>query len=397
MAVEGRVRDMAGADGALETDRGIVFVPLTVPGDLVRVTRVRKRGKVLRGEGVVILEASPARRDPPCAIVDRCGGCPWMPIADAKQAELKRERVERARLGVDVQWHQGSTQGYRQRARLAWRGRSLGYRERRGKHVVDAPICLVLDEVRAQVWERLRTLADVLAGEGEISIGPADEGAVALLRTRSAQPPELYARCPNLIDELLRGVVLDVDGTRAEWGVSEEAYSVDGSRLVSPIGGFAQGHGVLNEALVQHVGSQTPSDRSVLELYCGAGNLSVRLAREASSWTGVELDGDAVRACRTNLKARGLRGKVVEASAESFPDGRFDVIVLDPPRPGAREAVQRIPQTRAERVVYVSCHLATLERDVKILGAAGYRLESCAAFDMFPQTPHLELVATLVR
>lgn len=395
MGFEGRVRDMAGADGALETERGIVFVPLTVPGDLVRVARVRKRGRVLRGEGVEILEPSKSRREAPCSIVERCGGCPWMPITDAKQAKLKRERV--AKLGVDVAWHQASTTGYRQRARLAWRGRALGYRERRGKNVVDAPSCVVLDEARSAAWTRLRTLSDVLRGQGEILLGPAERGVVAALRTRSPQDPGLYQRCPGLVDEVLRGVVLEVDGARAQWGAQHESYEVDGGTLTSPIGGFAQGHGALNEALVQYVGAQTPSGSGVLELYCGAGNLSVRLAREASSFVGVELDADAVSACRANLKARGLRGKVVESSADAFPEGRYDVVVLDPPRAGARDAVARIEATRAQTVVYVSCHLATLQRDLKVLSDAGYRLERCAAFDMFPQTPHLEVVATLVR
>ena len=95
------------------------------------------------------------------------------------------------------------------------------------------------------------------------------------------------------------------------------------------------------------------------------------------------------------MKRRGLRGKVKEASAEEFPAGRYDVVVLDPPRTGARDAVRRIAETRAERIVYVSCHAATLERDLAILDDAGYSLERCAGFDMFPQPPHLEIVATL--
>ena len=394
-SVEGRVRDMAGADGVLESDHGVIFVPRVVPGDVVRVESIRRRGKTLRGRLARLLEASPDRRQPPCDIVDRCGGCPWMPIADARQAALKRARV--ARLGQDAQWHEAATLEYRHRARFAWHGRTLGYRERSGHRIVDVERCVVLDAPRHAAWTRLRTLVELLSGEGEILLGPAGDGAVALLRTDAAQSGELYARCPALLDDALRGIVLEVAGARASWGETQESYVVDGGLLASPIGGFAQGHGVLNEALVQHVASQVPEEARVLELYCGAGNLSVRLARSASAWLGVELDADAVEACRHNLRSRGLRGKVIEASAEAFPPGRWDVVVLDPPRAGAREAVARIGATKAERVVYVSCHLATLERDLRALDDAGYRLESCAAFDMFPQTPHLELVATLVR
>ncbi len=386
---------MAGADGALPSDHGVIFVPLAVPGDHVRVTGLKRRGKVVRAEIEQVLEASPHRREPPCQVVHACGGCPWMPMSDEHQATLKRQRV--AALGVDVQWHQASTLGYRQRARLAWHAASqpsLGYRARRTNRVVDVPECVALDEARQTAWTRLRTLADTLAGQGEIHLGPCDQGAVALLRTTSAQRGDLYRRCAAALDDALRGVVLDVDGARASWGETNEAYRVDGARLVSPVGGFAQGHGALNEALVQYVGEQVGADKRVLELYCGAGNLSVRLAREATSWTGVELNADAVQACRTNLSTRGLAGKVVEASAEAFPSGSFDVVVLDPPRAGAKEAVARMASTRATRVVYVSCHLATLQRDLKTLAEQGYVLKSCAAFDMFPQTPHVEVVAS---
>ena len=387
---------MAGADGALPSDHGVIFVPLAVPGDHLRVTRLKRRGKVLRAQIDQLLEPSPQRREPPCPVVGACGGCPWMPMSDEHQAKLKRERV--ATLGAQVQWHQATTLRYRQRARLAWHASthtSLGYRARRANRVVDVPECLVLDDVRQAAWTRLRTLSDCLQGEGEILLGPCEDGAIALLKTTSAQSGVLYQRCAELVDDALRGLALDVDGATAVWGETHESYVVDGARLISPAGGFAQGHGALNEALVQYVGAQVGVQQRVLELYCGAGNLSVRLAREASSWTGVELNADAVQACRANLSARGLEGKVVEASAEAFPAATFDVAVLDPPRAGAKEAVARLASTRAKRVVYVSCHLATLQRDLNTLAEQGYVLKACAAFDMFPQTPHVEVVATL--
>jgi 23S rRNA (uracil1939-C5)-methyltransferase len=136
----------------------------------------------------------------------------------------------------------------------------------------------------------------------------------------------------------------------------------------------------------------------VLELFAGSGNFSVLLARHAASLTTVESDPRAVMQARMNLSSRGLPARVVEADAD-----RFDVpaavrtVVLDPPRAGARGAVTHIGRSKARRVVYVSCDVATLARDVATLGPAGFRLQDLEMFEMFPHTSHVEVLAILER
>ena len=140
------------------------------------------------------------------------------------------------------------------------------------------------------------------------------------------------------------------------------------------------------------------ADRSLVELYAGAGNLTVRLARSARTVTAVESDRDAVEALRANLAARGLANvKVHEEAVEArVKPWKADVVVLDPPRSGAKEACALLTSSPVRRVVYVSCDPESLGRDLLTLSAK-YSLARLTAFEMFPQTALVEVVATLAR
>ena len=136
----------------------------------------------------------------------------------------------------------------------------------------------------------------------------------------------------------------------------------------------------------------------VLELYSGAGNMSVLLAAGAARFESVESSPSAVEAARENLRSRELPGKLVCGRAEGHAKGAtIDVLVLDPPREGALAALEAALMRRPAKVVYVSCQPSTLGRDLGLLQRAGYALVAVSAFDMFPQTAHLESVVTLTR
>ena len=161
----------------------------------------------------------------------------------------------------------------------------------------------------------------------------------------------------------------------------------------------AQAHAGLNDALARHVAAEAaPEGKRVLELYAGHGNLSVLLARGAAAFRAVEQDGPATEALRANLAARGLAARVHAGDAAEARLEDAEVVVLDPPRSGAREVARRLAEPNGvERVVYVSCDPATLGRDLATLTAGGWTVERAVAFDMFPQTPHVETVVTLER
>jgi len=229
------------------------------------------------------------------------------------------------------------------------------------------------------------------------------ERAVAALRSDAPQPPELYRELEALVEGgTLAGAALRVAGASvdATWGEPRERREhPDGAPLWGTVAGFSQAHDEVNRALVSRVVELAdPDGKGVLELYCGTGNLTVALARAAEPLTAVEQDADAAQACRENLRDRGLRATVRTGDAERYrPSSRPDVAVLDPPRQGAPGAIRRLIDLGVPEIVYVSCDPPTLGRDLRSLAEAGYRLTDAVAFDMFPQTAHVEGVVRLER
>jgi 23S rRNA (uracil1939-C5)-methyltransferase len=176
----------------------------------------------------------------------------------------------------------------------------------------------------------------------------------------------------------------------------------DGLPLRLAPGGFGQASERANTALGRYVAERVHerpnvAAASMVELYAGSGNLSVLLAREVGELVCVESDRDACDAARANLAARALVGRVVEADAGAFAwASGVKLVLLDPPRTGARPVAERLLESRVQGVVYVSCDAQTLGRDLGVLVNA-YEPKSVATFEMFPQTSHVETVVVLER
>ena len=141
-----------------------------------------------------------------------------------------------------------------------------------------------------------------------------------------------------------------------------------------------------------------PAGKTVFELHAGSGTLSVGLAKDAASFSSIESASPAVQCAKENFALRGLSGKlrVSDADALAIPAG-LDLVVLDPPRQGARKVCENIARARPKKVVYVSCDPATLARDLEVLGAANYVAERVLTLELFPQTSHVETVVALTR
>ena len=167
-------------------------------------------------------------------------------------------------------------------------------------------------------------------------------------------------------------------------------------------GSFSQGNALLHDTLLRSVLGLAGRGLDLLELCSGAGFFTLELARRFERVVAVETAPPALADLRFNLASADLRNvEVVEGTAEeacaAMRPGRFDTIVLDPPRVGLGEGATRaMARLGAERIVYLSCDPATLARDLTLLLEAGYRIEDMSAFDLFPQTPHVEALAGLV-
>jgi 23S rRNA (uracil1939-C5)-methyltransferase len=434
-----------GGDGVgiieKDGDRRAVFLRGVAPGDRVRAaidfSRRPARGRVLE-----LLQAGAGRVAPACPYTDACGGCDWMHIGTGTQARLHAEALANAlSFGsahvkplpgstlpgspLPVSIIAGAPLGYRTRARL--HVRSSGGRAVVGMHgasshrPAEVDACIVLHPAIECARLAIPALFEGTHGEGEVQIalGPlADDPSreptrLSVLDVRwpgGPLPAAFYGRLERaMIDGPLKGARVYAGEAKVPATVGDPTpwmRGFDGLPLRLPPGGFAQASEEGNSVLCRHVdelaGSVLPADRSgrVLELYAGAGNFTIALARLSKRVTSVESSPEACRAAQENLKARALDAKVVtsDAAAYAIPDG-LHLVVLDPPRAGAREAATRLAESNARAILYVSCDPATLSRDLGILagGKASFRATAALAVEMFPQTSHLESVVLLER
>ncbi len=406
--LSGTVRALArGGDAVVDTALGTVFVAGAYPGEDIDLQIEEKRGGALRGRLLQIQKVSPDRRESPCTYADRCGGCPWISLGEdvartAKEAFL-REAVRDAFDG-GIAWETGASLAYRRRARLRFEKGRLGYRASRSRRLVDVSSCVVLQDPLNHALEAFRRdLLPGLAGEGELRMARSGEGVVLHLSSDRSQSPTFYQSVQSFVAETpeVIGLAMSLDGIRAAFGdPQEKVWATDEHLLIGPEAGFSQAHD-LNDALVARVVKACQGAESILELYAGHGNFSVHLARVTESLVAVEIDRPATDALRENLKRRGLSARVVAADAAKYPKpprGGFDVMVLDPPRVGAKDVIARMAgEPLPRRVVYVSCDTSTLGRDVRALVSLGFSITSVAALDLFPQTAHVESLVILDR
>jgi 23S rRNA (uracil1939-C5)-methyltransferase len=401
---------------------------------------VRRHRQHDEGELLEVLRPSPERVAPPCVHFGVCGGCalqhldPRAQLA-AKQRELAESlaRVGRVEPRRWLPPLAGPTTGYRRRARLGAkyvpkRGRVLvGFRERAKPYVAALDACAVLapplDALIAPLSALLTGLASRQAiPQIEVAVG---EDATALV-FRVLEPPNaadlaaLHAfgeerglrihLQPAGMDSVrwLRTPDAAWDAARAEdepWlHYTLPAHDV---RLAFRPTDFVQVNAAVNRALVAQALDELqlgPGQR-VLDLFCGLGNFTLPLARRVGEVVGIEGEAGLVARARHNAALNGIGNASFHVADLAAPDGggaalagRFDRVLLDPPRAGAIEVLPRVAALGAGRIVYVSCHPGTLARDLEALcHVHGYRLEAAGVIDMFPHTTHVESMAVLER
>lgn len=398
--------------------RRAVFVRGVAPGDVVeaefeadttplRASKVRRR-----------LVEGPGRRSPPCRYFDRCGGCSWMHLTPERRAEARVELVRSTVLraleeppGLAIVDHPApSEERYRTRARLALRNGGgsaplVGYRPFRGSGVVNVEACLVLEPRLEGIIGLLREALAGSRGEGEARVALGLGGLPAFDLTWAGElAPRFFERLERFVEGAnLGGAALRLAGARAPLVVGDPRVVTegpDGLPLEVPSGGFAQANPAITRLLAAHVRAElAPEGKRLVELYAGAGTLTVALAPSAADYVAVESDAAALEAARRNLAARALSVRTRQADAASYSfEPRVDGVIIDPPRAGAApELIERLAATRRGQLLYVSCDPVTLARDAAALHRAGYIAESLHTFDMFPQTDHVETVLHLSR
>lgn len=407
-----------------------VFVEGVLPGEEVRCTYTAHRGRHDEARVLEVLAPAPERVEPRCAHFEICGGCALQHLDPTAQLTRKQRWLldSLAHIGK-VQPEQvlepltGPVWGYRRRARLGVKyvtkkGRVLvGFRERRGPYLADLHRCEILDERVGGLLEELARLIETLSIRDRLpQIEVAGGDAIMSLNLRVLAPPsatdlaqlQSFGKRHGLTLYLQPGGVDSVRPLEISPAPSVLSYRLAGGlELEFQPQHFIQINAALNRALVERARELLeigPEDR-VLDLFCGLGNFTLALGRRAREVVGVEGDDGLVEWAGRNAAHNGIANAAFYAAdlasdlaGQPWIQGGYDRILLDPPRSGALELMPWLATLSARRIVYVSCHPATLARDVgELVHRFGYRLESVGVLDMFPHTAHVESMAVLAR
>jgi 23S rRNA (uracil1939-C5)-methyltransferase len=401
-------------DGVALHDGQRIFLPLTAPGDLVRARLADGRAEIIG------FDTQGARAAPRCSHFGACGGCALQHLTPETYAAAKTAWLAGALrqhgLAAEIKPLRGLPAGTRRRARFsiarpksAKAPAELGFQARASHRIVDLRDCAVLHPALLALAAPLRRLAPSVLAPGERGAATATRGDSGLdLLLDVAAPPALaglealaeFARAQDLARLVWRvagGGVTPVAQNRPP-RIAFAGIAVD-----LPDEGFLQASPEADAVLIAEVLAGVGEARAVADLYAGIGTFSLPLAARAAVHA-VEQDAAAVAALAAAAARAGLGHRLscerrdLDARPLS-PDefARFDTVVFDPPRAGAKAQSATLAKSRVPRIVAVSCNPATFARDARTLADGGYRLGPIQPVDSFLWSPHLELVATLDR
>lgn len=405
----------ARGDGMAAFEGSRVFVPLTVPGDRVRVRLGESKGEGLRGELLEVLEPGPGRGAPACGHFGTCGGCTLQHMEDEGYAAWKvglvRTALARVRLD-DVPFAPlaRTGPGGRRRARLAAlrRGKRvwLGFNKRLSHRLVDLAACPVLSPRLTALLAPLRTiLAEVLPEGGGCDAVLADlDGGIDLVLVG---PPKLDLNARERLVAFAEAAGV----ARLSWQPGERdpvepvahrspvAVRFAGVPVVPPPGSFLQASAAGEAALVAAVLDAVGDAGRVADLFAGLGTFSIPLAQR-SSVHAAEGDGPALAAlarAAQGLRLTSERRDLFENPLTPKELARYDAVVFDPPRAGAAEQSKALAQSGVPLVVAVSCNPASFARDARTLVDGGYAFRRVYPVDQFLWSAHVELVGVFTR
>jgi len=382
MSVERIVRLAARGDGVTESGR---FVPMTAPGDLVAAD-----GTVTPG---------PHHQAPPCRHFPECGGCQLQQVDDAAYAEFLKDRIAAAlaqqglTAGEILEPHLSPPRS-RRRASLKAAGGSVGFNAEASHRIVDMRECHIL---RPELFALVAPLRRLLKGRAGVTMTLADQGVDLLLEGVSVEGLEAtesmiaFAR-----DQGLARLALD-DGYGAQtiWEPEPVTISLSGVPVALPIGAFLQATAEGEAALVAAVREAGGDAAIIADLFAGLGTFALALPGKIYAAEGARDAALALKAAGRGLFVdhRDLFRRPLDATELN----RFEAVVLDPPRAGAKELAPHLAASSVPRLAYVSCNPNTFARDARELVDGGYRLDWVRPVGQFRWSTHVELAAAFSK
>ncbi|TAE57914.1 MAG: 23S rRNA (uracil(1939)-C(5))-methyltransferase RlmD [Nostocales cyanobacterium] len=442
--IEVEISDLSDTgDGVGKFEQRVVFVPDTVPGDrlLVRLTHVKP--KYAHAIPLQIIQASPQRIRPSCIVADKCGGCQWQHIEYQYQLQAKQNQVVQAleRIGgfknppVNPILTTLASLGYRNKVTyplgISATGQiQTGYYQKGTHQIINLNQCPIQDqrlnpflaEIKQDIKQQGWTIYDEKRHQGEIRhlslrIGRRTGQILLTLIVKNGKLPNIENQAQQWLQRhpQLVGVCLNRNSDRTNAIFGKETECIAGiPYLTEEFAGlefqirpdtFFQVHTETAEALLQLIQKELnlQGHETVLDAYCGIGTLTLPLAKQAREIIGLEVQPAAIDQAIFNAQHNGINNVkfLVGAVEKVLPNLDIipDIVLLDPPRKGCDvNVIKSLLNLKPKSIVYVSCKVATLARDLKMLCDQGsYQLRKVQPADFFPQTSHVETAAFLER
>lgn len=423
VAIEGLTNE---SRGVAHYDGKAVFVEGALPEEVVRCQTIKRTSKYDIAKVLEVMQPSADRVQPKCSAAGICGGCSLQHMSEASQIHAKQQvlldnlrQIGKVSPAAILPPLTGPAWHYRRKARLGVKvvpkkgGVLVGFREKQSGYLAVMDSCVVLDERFSSLILPLRELIakisiakripqiEIAAGDDDAvlvfrHLEPLTESDLELLRDFADNHQlsiMLQPQGPDSIQPLVPGKQRLLEYRLDDWGITIQFRPTDFTQVNASINRLMIARAL--ELLAPEEGDE------VLDLFCGIGNFTLPLARVSSRVTGIEADSVLVEMARRNASLNELNNaEFITADLYDAPlDGSWlhrswDRILLDPPRSGAMEVIERLPELQPKRIVYVSCNPATLARDADLLvNKHAFKLTAAGVMDMFPHTKHVESIA----
>lgn len=415
--------------GVARRDGKAVFVAGALPGERVRALIHDRHRNYDEAATTEVLQASSDRVAPRCAHFGVCAGCVLQHLDPVAQIAAKQKVLidNLARIGnvspaTVLPALTGEPWGYRRRGRLSVRhvekkGRTLvGFRETNGKYVADIEQCHVLDPRIGQRIDRIGALVSAMDAQSslpQIEIAIADNAIALVFRHLNPLSEADRLRLIDFAKQEDIAVLLQPgnnDTVHTLWpeqiDLSFGIPHYDITLNFRPLD-FIQVNGPMNERMIEHALAllDVQPEENVLDLFCGLGNFTLPIARQARSVVGIEGEHGLVERARQNALGNRIGNAdffVADLSTDQrhteWAARRYHKLLLDPARAGADKVIEWLPSKHLQRIVYVSCHPGSLARDAGMLvHQHGFKLKCAGVMDMFPHTAHVESIAVFER
>lgn len=417
--------------GIAHVDERAVFIDQALAGERVRFKYTRLTSKIAEGRAEEVLQASSERVTPRCDAFGRCGGCSLQHMDSRAQIMLKQETMlkQLKHIGGVVPGHVleplcGDVWGYRTKARLGVRYVAkkdkvlVGFRERGSSFITETVRCEILHpDVGLIISELAECISQLELKQRipQIEVAVGDKQTVLVVRHLEPMPGydreklSTFAKKHELVIMLQAG---SPDELEPLWPqISEPLYYVledFDTRIEFQPADFTQVNYQINRNMIKRAIDFLALDKddSVLDLFSGLGNFTLPISRRCADVTGVEGSLTMVNKARANAESNGISNVSFhyadlygdEVKHTQWVKQQYSKILLDPPRSGAAGILGFMKKMQAQRIVYVSCHPATLARDAAVLvNDLGYKLTHAGVMDMFPHTTHVESMAVFER